>query len=117
MYFKGGEKHFQLLVDMDINLPLRIFALVMQAVQDSCQNVFNSSGLHPAVAAEGDEEINSHADAFIKMFSEVTDEDDRALAMLHLVVSRKWSNFDGPVDPKATIQLFGTALEQSLIHI
>ena len=34
MYFKKAEKHFQLLVDINTKLPLRIFSLVMQAVQD-----------------------------------------------------------------------------------
>ena len=103
LYFKDAEKHFQPLVDMDINLPLRIFSLWMQAVHDSSQKASNSSGSHPAVGAEDDSKSNSHADAFMKMLSETTDEHDFALGMLHPVVSRKWSNFDGPVDVTATI--------------
>ena len=118
IYYQDSEKHFHPFVDTDTSLPPRILSLWMQAVQDSSEKASSSSGSHPAVGAavhtsSGSHQANSNSqvDEFLKMLAETTAEEHFAQAMLHPVVSRKWSNFDGPVDVTATIHLIRSALE------
>ena len=71
----------------------------------------NSSGAsHSAVGSGDASNSNARSDEFMKMLSETDYEQDFAKVMLHPVVSRKSSNFDGPVDITATMQLMHDAL-------
>ena len=106
---KDAENHFQSLVDMNQHLPRRIFELLLQAVQDP-QDVRNSSGSHPAVGSQDDLDIDSPVHSFMKLLSEAEDMNDFAKAMFHPVVSRKSSNYDGPMDVQETMRLIQDGL-------